>query len=224
MQKSIPSINWNSSDILAEIAHNIQNPLASIIEVNNSFTTRIDNNTNPSSHSYEDVAAITLVNSRKIASLIEEVLEIAKLSSVNISNKGEPVIFDIYDSTPNVRAMCQEEIVPARISIADKEWLKNLEDIVFKEIAHSRINLFQLSYQVAVSERQLHRNIRNLLFLTPNNYIRILKLHKAKCLLEKLVYRSISEVAYAVGFLDIYYFTKAYYKQYGIMPKEYFGR
>jgi AraC-like DNA-binding protein len=223
MQKSIPSINWKSSDILAEIAHNIQNPLVSIIEVNNLITTR-GNNADPALHSYEEVAAITLLNSRKIASLIEEVLEIAKSSSVNISSKGEPVIFDIYDSTPNVRAMCQEKIVPAKISIADKEWLKNLEDIVFKEIAHSRINLFQLSYQVAVSERQLHRNIKNLLFITPNNYIRILKLHKAKCLLEKLVYRSIQEVAYAVGFLDIYYFTKAYYKQYGVMPKEYFGR
>lgn len=223
MQIKNQIINWNSSDILAEIAHNIQNPLTSIIEINNLISTQ-SNNTNSSMHSHKDAAAITLLNSRKIANLIEEVLEIAKLSSVNILSKDEPVIFDIYDSTPNVRAMCQEEIVPAKISSADKEWLKNLEDIVFGEIAHCQINLFQLAYQVAVSERQLHRNIKNLLFLTPNNYIRILKLHKAKNLLEKLVYRSISEVAYAVGFLDTYYFTKVYFKQYGIMPKEYFGR
>ncbi len=219
MESQNPIINWNSPNILSEIAYNIQHPLKSIIEVNNMVSMQSDD-----AYSQHDAAVITLQNSKKIARLIEEVLAIAKLNSVNIHSKDEPVIFDIYESNPNVRAMCQGELAPEKISSADKEWLKNLENVVFDEIKTCQVNLFQLAYHVAVSERQLHRNIKSLLFLTPNTYIRILKLYKAHQLLEKLAYRTVTEVAYAVGFLDTHYFTKVFYKQYGITPKEYFNR
>lgn len=219
MESTNSIINWNSPNILSEIACYIQHPLKSIIDANNMVSTQSDD-----TYSQQNAAAITLTNSRKIAKLVEEVLAIAKLNSVNILSKDEPVIFDIYDSNPNVRAMFQGELAPDKISSADKEWLKNLENIVFDEIKSCQINLFQLAYHVAVSERQLHRNIKSMLYLTPNTYIRILKLYKAHQLLESLSYRTIAEVAYAVGFLDTHYFTKVFYKQYGITPKECYNR
>ena len=210
------TIDWKSSDILVEIANNIQNPLSSIIEINDRASKQSQHN-----NSQQTAAEITLINSRKIADLVDEVLQIAKSKSVNILNKQEPVIFEIYNANPQVRSMCLKEIVPGKISETDKNWLFNLENAVFEGIKRNQITLYNLAFEVAVSERQLHRNIKSLLALTPNKYIRILKLHKAKTLLEAYTYRTISEVAYAVCFYDVYYFSKVFYQQYGAMPKDY---
>ena len=43
---------------------------------------------------------------------------------------------------------------------------------------------------------------------------------QAKLLIEEYAYRTISEVAYAVGFSDAHYFSNLFYKQYGAMPKD----
>ena len=209
-------IDWQSSNILLEIANNIQISLSSIIEINDEAFKQ-----NHGNNSQQTAAEITLKNSRKIAELVDEVLNIARSNSIKILNKQEPVIFEIYNSNPQVRSMCTTEVVPERISKTDKNWLINLENTVFEGIQQNQINLYNLAFKLAVSQRQLYRNIKNLLALTPNKYIRILKLHKAKVLLEAYTYRTISEVAYAVCFYDVYYFSKIFYQQYGAMPKDY---
>ena len=73
---------------------------------------------------------------------------------------------------------------------------------------------------MAVSERQLHRKIGGLVFLTPNKYVRVLRLHKAKQMIDNYFYNSISQIAYAVGYSDTHYFSKIFYDQYKVMPQE----
>jgi AraC-like DNA-binding protein len=73
---------------------------------------------------------------------------------------------------------------------------------------------------MAVSERQLHRKIVNLVCLTPNKYIRILRLHKAKQMIDNYIQRSISQIAYAVGYNDVHYFSTLFLSQYNVSPKD----
>lgn len=153
----------------------------------------------------------------KIAAVIDE---IALGVYQNQKESEIPLIFDLYYKVPGVRSSCVSEINPHAISKSDKRWLIDIEKIVLKEINKTDINLIALAYKVSVSERQLHRNIKKFLGLTPNNYIRILKLHKAKQHLEEHTFRTIAEVSYAVGFNDAHYFSKIFYNQYGIKPKE----
>ena len=209
------NIDYGSSDVLLQLIKNIETPLASIIEANKKFSKINTNNalnlvdTKPNE--------IILSSSKEIANLIEEVV---KLSSGDRVIERVPLIYKIYHSNECVKSMCKNEINPKRISKQDKLWLMNLEDEVNKNIAHKDLNLYDLSYKMAVSERQLHRKIKNLIHLTPNKYIRVLRLHKAKQCIDDYLYDTISQISYAVGYYDTHYFSKLFKQQYDMYPKE----
>ena len=205
-------VDWNSPDILLEIVRQIKDPLTAIMEANKGVADQLFANSKPS-----NVSQITLENSQRIATLIEEVL---RKNNIAKEAPQQPLIFELYKTNPHIQAMCNGTIDPKKISQTDKEWLMELEKVVFNETQLNQLSLFALAFEVSVSERQLHRNIKKFLALTPNKYIRILKLHKARQLLEEYAYRTISEVAYAVGFSDVHYFSKLFFKQYGAMPKD----
>ncbi len=205
-------IDWSSPDVLLEIVNSIKTPLSSIMAANDKAGKQIFGE-----GTAQSAAEITLENSKTIADLIEEVIKKTKAAEVK---EKEPLFFEIYRDNPQVRAMCSKEVDPKRISKTDKTWLLDLEQVVFNEPQLDQLSLFGLAFEISVSERQLHRNIKKFLSLTPNKYIRILKLHKAKKLLEEYAYRTISEVSYAVGFSDAHYFSNLFYKQYGAMPKD----
>ncbi|MDE6239638.1 MAG: helix-turn-helix transcriptional regulator, partial [Muribaculaceae bacterium] len=52
-----------------------------------------------------------------------------------------------------------------------------------------------------------------------NDFIRVMRLNKAKGLLESGKYQ-ISEVAYMVGFADPKYFSTCFKKQFGVSPSK----
>ncbi|WP_143092961.1 helix-turn-helix transcriptional regulator, partial [Arsenicibacter rosenii] len=105
----------------------------------------------------------------------------------------------------------------------DQDWLVSLEKEVYGSISQEYLDMYELSYKLAVSERQLHRKILNLVFLTPNKYVRILRLHKAKQMIDSYVQQSVSQIAYAVGYKDVHYFSKIFTEQYSIAPKNLLG-
>ena len=208
MKKQADTIDWSSSNVLLEIVTSIKAPLSSIMAANNKVGKQLIGNSQE-----QNTSAITLQNSKKIVELIDEVL-------AKMEKPGRPIIFELYENNPQVKAMCSGKIDTNKISQTDKVWLLNLEKAVLEEPTLDQLSLFGLAFEVSVSERQLHRNIKKFLSLTPNKYVRILKLHKAKQLLEEYTYRTISEVSYAVGYNDVHYFSKLFHKQYCVMPKD----
>ncbi|XHR93840.1 helix-turn-helix domain-containing protein [Mucilaginibacter sp. UC70_90] len=63
------------------------------------------------------------------------------------------------------------------------------------------LTLAALSYELAISERQLFRRIKSITGLTPNKYIRAIKLQIAREAIENGRYRTIAEVSYAAGLI-----------------------
>lgn len=208
-------LDWSSPDVLLEIMRHINDPLMAILEANKGVANQFFINR----HSLQKVSELTLKNSQRIASLIEEVINNSKQVDPLQTTK-QPLIFELYKTNPYIKAMCKGGIDPTKISQTDKEWLITLENVVFNQAQLTQLSISELAIDVSISERQLYRNIKFFLSLTPNRYIRILKLHKAKQLIETYVYRTISEVAYAVGFSDVHYFSKIFFNQYGTMPKD----
>ncbi|WP_157848763.1 helix-turn-helix domain-containing protein [Flavobacterium sp. Root901] len=203
------TIDWSSPDILNQIVQNIKNPLENIIEA--SKPNIADNKTQ---------SEIIFSSSKQINDLIEEIIDGIKSKSVSLTVQGRPEIFDIYESNKNVQDLCENKINPQKVTKLDQDWLLNLEKEIYSSISQNDMNLYELSYKMAVSERQLHRKIANLVHLTPNKYIRILRLHKAKHLIDNYIQNSISQVAYSVGYNDVHYFSKLFLNQYDISPKE----
>jgi len=205
-------LDWSSSDILMQLVKNIKEPLTSIIDANEESSRLIA--TNSLNMQTSDVI---FSSSQEIADLIDEVVKIANGTLVR---EKTPDIFEIYHSNEKVKSMCKNPINPNKISKEDSSWLLKIEEEVYENISRKDLNLYDLSYSLVVSERQLHRKIRNLLHLTPNKYIRVLKLNKAKQFIDDYIYGTISQIAYAVGYNDTHYFSKLFEQQYGVSPKE----
>ncbi|TDW51693.1 AraC-like DNA-binding protein [Flavobacterium sp. 270] len=203
------TLDWSSPDILNQIVENIKNPLESIIAANK-----------PDTKENETQNEIIFSSTKQINDLIQEIIDEIKSKSVSTTIQGRPEIFDIYESNKNVQELCLNKITPQKVTKLDQDWLLNLEKEIYSSISQNDMNLYELSYKMAVSERQLHRKIANLVHLTPNKYIRILRLHKAKHLIDNYIQNSISQVAYAVGYNDVHYFSKLFLNQYDISPKE----
>ncbi|KQM32207.1 helix-turn-helix domain-containing protein [Chryseobacterium sp. Leaf201] len=200
------TIDWTAPDLLNQIVQNIKNPLETIL----SASSQRDSFQNE----------IIFTNSEQINKIIEEILLEIKSKSVNVTLHSKPDIFEIYESNINVKSMCIREIQPGKITKPDQNWLVNLEKEIYQSINQNDVNIYDLSYRMAVSERQLYRKITGLIHLTPNKYIRILKLHKAKHMIDNYIQNSISQIAYAVGYNDVHYFSKLFSEQYDISPKE----
>lgn len=104
------------------------------------------------------------------------------------------------------------EIIP---SPADLAWLSDLEGIVRKHTGKTDLNLAALGYELNISERQLFRRIKAITGLTPNKYIRAIRLQIAREAIESGRYRTVAEVSYAAGFDTPSYFSKLFKEQYG---------
>ena len=103
-----------------------------------------------------------------------------------------------------------------------KEWLQQAEDIVKREITNYKYKVSDLAAEMLVSERQLRTKMKQVTGLSPNQFIREIKLQKARLLLENNNKSTIAEIAYAIGFDTPEYFSKVYENHFGKRPTTYF--
>lgn len=106
----------------------------------------------------------------------------------------------------------------AIISTEQQEWLNKLEGMILKNIEKLNYTVDDLAMDMEISKRQLHRNIKQYIGLTPNKYIRTIRLTKARQLLENKEVDSVKGAAYSVGFRDVTYFSKLFKHEFGIIP------
>jgi len=102
----------------------------------------------------------------------------------------------------------------------DLQWLEKAESICKSNISNTMFGIPDLADHLAVSERQLHRRINELTGLTPNKYIREIKLQHARELLEVGRFKTVAEVAYHVAFEKPEYFSKLFAERFGVKPGE----
>jgi YesN/AraC family two-component response regulator len=119
-----------------------------------------------------------------------------------------------------VQAENPDEIIISNevISAADQKWLEDLEHLIMKEMGKSIFSNDYLADLLSISRNILYAKIKQLTGLTPTKYVRLIRLQKAKALLEQG--RSVKEVSYEVGFQKPEYFSKIYKKEFGKFPSE----
>lgn len=103
----------------------------------------------------------------------------------------------------------------SELSIADQLWLYELETLVRKYIGKVDLSIVLLSSEMGLSERQLHRRIKNTTGITPNNYIRRIRLHMSMEAINSGKYRTVAEISYVAGFETPAYFRKLFKEFYG---------
>lgn len=101
----------------------------------------------------------------------------------------------------------------------DQEFLAEAVRHVNENLDDPAFGVPDLQQQLGVSRMQLHRKLKELVQMSAGDFIKRLKLQRAKKLLEDNNI-SVSEVAYQVGFSDPSYFTKVFKKHFNIAPSE----
>jgi DNA-binding response OmpR family regulator/two-component sensor histidine kinase len=109
------------------------------------------------------------------------------------------------------------------ISQADKKWLKDFENLVIKELNNSLFSIDYLAELMLMDRKTLYKKVKILTGLTPNQYVRTVRLKLAKDYLESKKYKSVKEVAKSSGFKNTTYFNTLFKKEYGKSPSDYFG-
>jgi signal transduction histidine kinase/ligand-binding sensor domain-containing protein/DNA-binding response OmpR family regulator len=99
-------------------------------------------------------------------------------------------------------------------------FLQKLQNAVLENLDDPGLGAEQLCRTVHLSQSQLYRKLNALTGEPPNAFIRKIRLHQALEMLTN-TQLNISEVAYAVGFNDPNYFSRAFSKEYGKSPGEY---
>ncbi len=103
---------------------------------------------------------------------------------------------------------------------ADEQFLNKSTEIIYKNISNPDFNVDQLAEALCMSRSSLLRKIRGVSEFTPNDFIKLVRLKKAAEMLQEGEYK-VNEVCYLVGFSSPSYFTKAFQKQFGMLPKDF---
>ncbi|MCB9338400.1 MAG: response regulator [Lewinellaceae bacterium] len=107
------------------------------------------------------------------------------------------------------------------IAAADAEWLEAVEAVFSKTMGDSQFKLDWVASEMHLSERQFNRRLKQLTGLTPNHYLREMRLQQARDFLHEGRYTSVKEVGSAVGFSSTKYFSKLFQERFGVLPSEY---
>ncbi|MDO5526120.1 MAG: helix-turn-helix domain-containing protein [Prevotella sp.] len=118
-----------------------------------------------------------------------------------------------YSSNPS------EPITEIAHTSIDKEFLEKMQRIIEKNFSNPDLNVNFLADQMCISRSRLFAKIKTLADVSPNEMIQIVRLKKAAQLLSESNMK-VSEVCYTVGFNNPSYFSKLFYKQFGMHPTE----
>ena len=106
-----------------------------------------------------------------------------------------------------------DESDPAAVSL----FITRFKDVVEARLTNSDISVEDLAADMNLSRVQLYRKVKAVTGSSPVELLRTARLNRAYQLL-LTTDKSVSEVAYAVGFTAPSYFTKCFKEEYGMVP------
>ncbi|KFF05684.1 hybrid sensor histidine kinase/response regulator transcription factor [Flavobacterium reichenbachii] len=101
----------------------------------------------------------------------------------------------------------------------DNEFIKSVLNYINENMSEYNLSVEVLASKVFLSRSQLYRKIKTLTGVSVNEFIRNVRLEKAKELIE-IGNDNITEISIKVGFSSPSYFTKCYKEKYGKLPTD----
>lgn len=113
----------------------------------------------------------------------------------------------------------QQEPMEAVAQSAENQFVEKFRTIIQGNLGNSDLNVETISHEMGISRAQLYRKIKSITDISPNDIIREARMKRADRLLETTD-KSVSEIAYEVGFSSPSYFTKCYREFFGRTPNK----
>ena len=124
---------------------------------------------------------------------------------------------DVAEHFPNLAQLLQSEETLS----ADQQWLEKVERTAFQGIDDADFSPEALAGELALSSRQLLRKLKTLTGMTIADYLREIRLQKARQMLESKACDTVAEVCYSIGLSDPKHFSKIFRRRFGKNPFDY---
>ena len=116
-----------------------------------------------------------------------------------------------------MRFIVNDPVSPSDISENDGELLREITDYIIDNISETDIDVGKICTYVGMSRSSLYRKMKSLTGKSTGEFIQSIRMKYAAGLLAN-ENKTVSEVAYAVGFTDPYYFSRAFKQVFGASP------
>jgi DNA-binding response OmpR family regulator len=103
----------------------------------------------------------------------------------------------------------------------NEQWMSELQATVLEGMARFDFKVTDLAFQMHISERTLRNYLKAYTGLVPSEFLQKARLDRAYQLAKDKKYRTVAELAYAVGFKDAKHFSKLFSKEFGKSPTAY---
>ncbi|MEP3390337.1 MAG: two-component regulator propeller domain-containing protein [Reichenbachiella sp.] len=113
----------------------------------------------------------------------------------------------------------ESDVISLAHSQLDIDLISKIKEIIEANLGNPDLTPALLCSELGLSSSKLYRKITELTDMSPNEFIRTIRLKKAASLLKSKNY-NVSEVANSVGFNDPLYFSRRFKKQFGYSPSE----
>ena len=137
-------------------------------------------------------------------------------ATINSLLRNRQQIYSRFTNNPVVSTTSSQ----GALSKMDEKFLMKLDTLIQENFHNPDFNMDSIVDEMGLSRSAFYRKIKGLANMSPNEYIRMLRLRKAAQLLVEGDL-SVSEICDQVGFGTPSYFSKCFQKQFGVLPKVY---
>jgi signal transduction histidine kinase/DNA-binding response OmpR family regulator len=106
-----------------------------------------------------------------------------------------------------------------KLTNLEEQFICKVMEVIEKHISEEEFSIEQFGKEVGMSRVQLHRKLKALSGKSASNYLRSVRLSRAKKMIEEEK-GNISEIAYSVGFSSPQYFTRCFKEEFGYPPSD----
>ena len=115
-----------------------------------------------------------------------------------------------------------EDIEPEALSPRDNAFMKELYDLMDKELANQELDINRITEMMRISRTKFYYKVKGLTGENPGVFFKRYKLNRAADLLKEGKH-NMSEIAWMTGFNTLSHFSTSFKKQFGVPPSEYVG-
>lgn len=114
-------------------------------------------------------------------------------------------------------------IEPSAVTVTsvDEKFIRSCIKDIEEHISETEYGVDDLCQNIGYSRPQLYRKIKSITGMSAIQFLRSIRLKRAAQLLSSGSGMSVAQVMTAVGFNNVSYFTKIFFAEFGVLPKDY---
>lgn len=118
----------------------------------------------------------------------------------------------------------EDKIEKITMKSGDEILMGKIMKVVNEHLDDPALNVEMLASEVGLSRVHVHRKLKELTNLSTRDFIKNIRLQQAATLLAQDHKLTVSEIAYATGYINLSHFSSSFREKYGMSPKEYMNQ